>query len=301
MPSILFPSRMFAPRVVDDDFAEEAAAARAAGFEVGLLDQERLEQGDFDGAAHRIAIDGLAVYRGWMLTVEHYAALHAAIERLGGALINAPAAYRHCHHLPASFDRIAAHSPRTVWIPLGPTGIDLDAVVEAAKGFGDAPVILKDYVKSRKHEWEDACFGPSAADAANVRRVASNLVERQGEQLTGGVVIRAFVPLESVGVHPKSGMPLTREHRVFVLDGEPLLVGRYWSEVRYADDGVPLAQFADVMRSIESRFYTMDVALGVDGRHRIIELGDAQVAGLLDTIEPTGFYGALADRLSATR
>lgn len=30
--------------------------------------------------------------------------------------------------------------------------------------FGDRPVIIKDYVKSRKHEWLGACFIPDASD-----------------------------------------------------------------------------------------------------------------------------------------
>ena len=33
------------------------------------------------------------------------------------------------------------------------------------KDFNDHPVIVRDFVKSRKHEWLDACFIPSAADA----------------------------------------------------------------------------------------------------------------------------------------
>ena len=41
----------------------------------------------------------------------------------------------------------------------------------------------------------------------------------------------------------------------------------------------------------------MDLALGSDGRWRIIELGDGQVAGLLDTISPKDLYEALASHL----
>jgi hypothetical protein len=126
--------------------------------------------------------------------------------------------------------------------------------------------------------------------------VVATFVERQGEHLTGGVVVRQYVPLQRVGTHPRSGMPLSREHRVFVLDGEPLIVARYWSDAEHADD-VPFHAFREVMKAVESRFFTMDLALGEDGRWWVLELGDGQVAGLLDTIEPRAFYYALAQRL----
>ena len=168
--------------------------------------------------------------------------------------------------------------------------------MEAADAFGPAPVLIKDYVKSRKHEWDEACFVPSAANKDRLRQVVTTFVERQGEFLAGGIVVREFVELQSVGVHPRSGMPLTREHRIFVLDGEPLIAGRYWPEADYSDDDAPLEEFSDVMKAVRSRFFTMDLALGKDGTWRIIELGDAQVAGLLDTIELPKFFQRLAER-----
>lgn len=298
-PAAIFPSQMFSPRDVDDAFVEQEAAARRAGFDVAVVDQEHLDQGSCARATRSIEHQGLAVYRGWMLTVERYTQFYAALVERGVSLINTPEQYRNCHHLPESFDSIAARSPATVWVPLGPDGVDLDEVIEAARGFGDAPVVVKDYVKSRKHEWEEACFVPSAADEDRLRAVVSTFVDRQGDLLTGGVVIRELVELQSVGSHPKSGMPLTREHRVFVLDGKPLVTGRYWSNAQYAEDDVPLEEFSEIMQAVQSRFFTMDLALGCDGAWRIIELGDGQVAGLLDTIAPSTFFERLQQRLRA--
>jgi hypothetical protein len=37
-------------------------------------------------------------------------------------------------------------------------------VMELLRPFGDAPLVLKDYVKSQKHAWDEACFIPSASD-----------------------------------------------------------------------------------------------------------------------------------------
>ena len=311
MTCILFPSQLFDPRRVEEDFALQAECARAAGFDTHLLDQELLDAGDYEGVARSLrrslvrAADAdaaaseltLALYRGWMLTTTQYTSLHAALFAQGLELINSPVAYAHCHLLPESFDVIRAHTPHSVWVPMTPGDLRIDEVIAAAAEFGDAPVIIKDYVKSRKHEWNEACFVPRASDTDQLRGVVTTFVERQDDSLAGGVVVREFVALQSVGTHAQSGMPLTREHRVFVLDGEPIANAPYWAGADYAGDVAPVEEFAHVIKSVRSRFFSMDLALGSDGAWRIIELGDGQVAGLLDTIAPKRFYESLSSRL----
>jgi hypothetical protein len=132
--------------------------------------------------------------------------------------------------------------------------------------------------------------------ALGLTRASGEKASGEGDQLDQPRS-REFVELQAVGTHPKSGMPLTREHRVFVLDGQPLVVGRYWSDAEYGEDDLPLAALAETMKAVRSRFFTMDIALGRDGAWRIIELGDAQVAGLLDTIAPEAFFRRLRERL----
>lgn len=306
--SILFPSQLFDSRRVEDDFAIQAECARAAGFDTHLLDQEHIDIGDYAKVARSLARSlrpkadhatepCLALYRGWMLTVTQYESLHAALLAEGVELINSPAAYAHCHLLPESFEVIREHTPHSVWVPMSPDALRIDEVLAAAAEFGDAPVMIKDYVKSRKHEWNEACFVPRASDHDQLRQVVSTFLERQGDSLVGGVVIREFVELERVGTHDQSGMPLTREHRVFVLDGEPIANAPYWAGAEYTTDAAPVEAFAQVMKSVRSRFFSMDLALGKDGVWRIIELGDGQVAGLLDTVPPDDFYAALASHL----
>nr|WP_237691075.1 ATP-grasp domain-containing protein [Paenibacillus caui] len=83
--------------------------------------------------------------------------------------------------------------------------------------FKNKPVIVKDYVKSRKHEWEEACYIPDASDKQRVEMVLRNFIDRQGSELNGGIEIREFVSLEHLTKHPKSGMPLSNEYRLFFL------------------------------------------------------------------------------------
>lgn len=54
-------------------------------------------------------------------------------------------------------------------------------------------------MKSRKHEWYEACFVPSASDEPSLRRVINTFVERQGALLAGGVVVRKYLELEAAG------------------------------------------------------------------------------------------------------
>ena len=70
----------------------------------------------------------------------------------------------HCHHLPESYSvieewtttlRLAEDRGRREHGPHH--GICLQP-------FGATPLVLKDFVKSRKHEWDEACYIPSASD-----------------------------------------------------------------------------------------------------------------------------------------
>jgi hypothetical protein len=166
-----------------------------------------------------------------------------------------------------------------VWLPVQGE-VDFEAVFRVLDAFRGGPVVLKDYVKSQKHYWAEACFIPAVNDEAAVRRVVRRFLELQGEDLNEGLVFREFVPLKVVGLHPKSGLPLAAEFRIFWLRGEPVLVHRYWGELTIFDSEVPLEAFRSIVAKIPSRFFTMDVAIKDDGSWTIVELGDGQVAGL---------------------
>lgn len=72
--------------------------------------------------------------------------------------------------------------------------------------------------------WYDACFTNNIADKKNAERIIKNFVERQGSDLVGGVVLRQFEKLKSIGFHEKSGMPISEEYRVFVFAGRVMIM-----------------------------------------------------------------------------
>jgi hypothetical protein len=281
----------------DPVYADEARAAALLGLGRDLLRIEPLvERGDAAAATRGVEVrePGPAVYRGWMLTPGHYAALHAALAAKGGLLLNTPEAYRHTHWLPESYAAIEPWTARSVWLPAAE--LSLDGAVALARTFGARPLVVKDYVKSRKHEWAEACFIPDATDAAAVRRVVGRFLELTGDELQGGLVLREFLDLEKVGAHARSGMPLAREWRVFWLDGEAVLVAPYWPEV--GGEPPPVADFAAAAARVRSRFFTMDLARRASGGWMIVELGDGQVAGLPDGADPVAFHRAIAERVA---
>jgi hypothetical protein len=166
--------------------------------------------------------------------------------------------------------------------------------MEALTPFGDAPVIVKDFVKSRKHEWVEACFISSATDREAVFRVVGRFLGLQGDDLNGGLVFREYVEFEPIGVHPKSGMSLTEEYRIFWLDGVPISWAPYWDGAGYKHTEPPIDRFAEVAAAVRGRFFTMDVARRRDGDWMIVELGDGQVCGLPSDGVAGPFYEALA-------
>ena len=286
-------------RQVDAMYQAEADAAQALGIPYSRISFEALTTGAPHLTVKRIpASESIedALYRGWMLKPDQYRQLYDALLDRGLRLINTPDMYRHTHHLPESYDIIAGHTPRSVWLKVGPN-FTLDDVHTALKPFGDLPVIVKDYVKSQKHYWYEACYIPDAADRQHVKRVVSRFLELQGDDLNEGLVFREFVEFQPLTQHSRSDMPLTQEYRVFVADGRPIFDTRYWSEGEYADVHPELSQFEPVMQQVNSRFYTMDIARLSNGTWMIVELGDGQTAGLADHVNVGDFYQALSEKV----
>jgi hypothetical protein len=295
----LFCSDPQALRQPDPAFAAEAEAAQGLDAPLGLIDYEALAAGEDIAAVRRVPKreDEVAVYRGWMLKPEAYRRLHAALLQRGVRLINDPVAYVHAHHLPASYAVLEGETPRSVWMPVdGP--VDFDVVMELLRTFGDAPVVLKDFVKSQKHAWREACFIPQASDRDAAERVVRRFLALQDDDLNEGLVFRAYADLAPAGVDPKSGMPLSREHRVFFLDGAPIATFRTWDESEYpAAADLPLARLSALAVRVRSRFFTMDVAELRGGGFTVIELGDGQVSELPADADRPAFYGELLRRL----
>jgi len=309
---ILFPQDSYDDRSPDEAFVREFEAAKAAGLDTTLVDTNSLRHPTLK--LRKTSPGELLIYRGWMLTPSDYEALYRAAWKLGYRMINTPSEYRYCHELPRCYADLKGSTPESVWFESKLTfeerldaekpAYDLEAITtEVQAKLGEGPYIIKDFVKSRKHEWDSACF---IAGPGDIKRVAETFIERQGEFLVGGLVFRKFEPLKLVGEHPKSKIPLFNEIRNWGCRGGPLITHTYWGP----DEGgggivmphgvISLATLRGEASmntpTIKSNFYTMDLAMLDDGNWIIIELGDGQVAGLPEHVDAKDFYTQLKVR-----
>ncbi len=282
MTTTILPADSLAPRQIDPAFREEAVAAMAKGHVVALWD-------DVTQQLRAIAEQETAIYRGWMLSPEDYRKLHDAAVAAGLRPITSPEQYETAHYLPRWVDKLEGLTAETVMVPAGSS---IEVLMEALAPFDGAPVVLKDWVKSRKHEWDTACFIPDSRDAKRVLEVTRRFEELQGEFLTGGLCFRRYLPIRRIGKHPVSGMPLSDELRVFCVNGRKVAY-RYWDGEAVDESEVPVV-VDEALRRLDLPFVAIDVALLEPGGFTIVEVGDGQVSGLPEGADGGRLYEALS-------
>ncbi len=289
-----YPNRI---REVDPDYQAEADCVRQLSSSVSLLDHDALLEGSVSksirGVESRTDQKQLC-YRGWMIPPPLYKQLYEGLLEKNLVLINSPQQYQHCHYLPDSYESIKGKTPETVWIP-GRPPFDPAQIMAAIKLFGGKPLVLKDYVKSQKHYWKEACYIPDSNKQDEVMSRVNRFIELQCDDIEGGLVFRAYVPIKIIGRHAVSGMPLSHEYRVVWFEQNPVVVWPYWDAADPRECDPPLDAFREVANQINSRFFTMDIAELDDSSWIIVELGDAQVAGLPENADPVTLYKPLID------
>jgi hypothetical protein len=228
---------------------------------------------------HKLKIDkvipGIAIYRGWMLKPEQYEELYNLLFEKGIYLINSVKDYRRCHLFPNWYKYLEGKTSNSLLTESN----NIDEAVELAKRF-DGPIMIKDYVKSRKHEWNDACYieNPKSDKA---KEVITNFVTRQADNFVGGIVLREFVDLVQIGNHEISKMPIYEEYRIFVLGGNIISIIRYWGNSVDKLRKTDMEFIESITNYMGSNFYTIDVARkNSDDKLIVIEIGDGQVSGL---------------------
>lgn len=97
-------------------------------------------------------------------------------------------------------------------------------------------------------------------------------------------------------------MPLVNEYRTIWLKGldAPLIELPYW-DANEVEASVPVSVsrppdhlFLEVVESIQSNLFTLDMAERADGEWLIVECGDAQVTGLPEHADVEDFYYQLS-------
>jgi len=293
---ILFCESPLEPNKVEPDYEEEFLSATTNGFATLIFNFDDLISTDrTQYATKRINRNDIlqkVIYRGWMLTPKQYSILHADLLTKNYVLINSPEQYQNCHYLPDSLKFIENSTPKTVFQKLENEN-SINELIEKTKVFGHNPVIIKDYVKSEKHDWETACFVSDASNIDKFKQTIQNLIHLRDKYLNEGIVVRAFIELNDLIIHSKSGMPLTEEYRLFFFNKKLIDIYDYWEEGEYTFEKPETSEFEKIALKIESNFFSMDIARQKNGNLIIIELGDGQVAGLPDRTNKDDFYSKL--------
>ncbi len=291
---IIYCDSVFDNKIIEPDYEKEKKSAINAGFTFSLISFEELTDGNITTALRLIKQSEnkeFGIYRGWMLTPNQYKDLFDGLLKKNIELINSPNEYKHCHYLPDSYKKIESKTPKSNWT----TELTNDAVLELTSHFGESPIIVKDFVKSEKHNWDEACFIPNASDSDMVKSVVDKFIELRGDSLNEGLVFRQFEELEFLTEHSKSKMPLTKEFRIFFANKKIVKVFDYWDEGEYGNTKPELDDFIKIAQKIDSKFFTMDVAKKKNGEWIIMELGDGQVAGLPNNADKKEFYNNLKE------
>lgn len=163
------------------------------------------------------------------------------------------------------------------------------------------PFVLKGQTNSRKQLWKTHMFAKDREAAGQVlnKLLDDTMLSHQG------IVIRKFEELVSCG-EDLTGIPISKEFRFFVLDDQVICGGFYWSQhvdeikEKWSVDEVPQDLLQSVIKRVgtKARFYTIDVAQKAsDGSWIVVELGDAQMAGL-SCNDPHALYSGIRRILS---
>jgi hypothetical protein len=271
---LLVPSDVLRPRRPDEHFADEARAARDAGMEVAFVDHDAVAGGDADGGVARVPAGADAVYRGWMLDGDRYAAMAGALAARGVTLRTGLGEYRRAHELPGWYAAVAGYTPELVWT----VGDGREAFRRACAELGGGPAVLRDFTKSMKHYWHEAAYLPDIADSDAAWAVASRFRELRGDGFTGGFVVRRFESFTGAEV------------RTWWVGGVCRLVTAHPDTPgQLPPDDVELPDLGGV----DLPFVTVDLALRTDGRWRIIEIGDGQVSDRPRSTPPEELIAAL--------
>ncbi|MFF0747076.1 ATP-grasp domain-containing protein [Streptomyces sp. NPDC004111] len=254
----------------DPAFAEEAAVLRGTGAALALLDHDALLAGDVRAALARVPRDsGPYWYRGWMVPAVRYGDLARGLDTRGCTLLTGPAAYRRAHELPGWYEVFARLTPRSVWCGLPPGAPPAPAsLASLVAPLGKGPAVVKDFVKSRKHEWHEACYVPELTDGPALSMVVERFFALQEDSLAGGLVVRSFERFVPGG-----------EARVWWVDGEAVLVTAHPDSPERLPEP-DLSAVGPAVRALGCRWVTTDLALREDGEWRVVEVGDGQVSGL---------------------
>lgn len=290
---ILFPNHPLKARLPDPDYQTEFDAAIGAGFECEVYSLEEVRAGDIAQATRfcaQASSDGeIIVHRGWMMSDSLYAALFTALTAKGYRPVTTPEQYAQAHYLPNAYPLLQGRTPESVWVE----GKDVTSAWQKYEQLGRPSAIVKDFVKSAKHRWNEACFIPDGTEQNRFNEIMTAFFEARGNLFEKGIVLRRFHEFVKLADDIR-GQPVHEEYRLFMWDGKLLAAT---PAIRGDGPFEQMSEWESIAQRFNNRFISMDIARQQDGSWLIVEVGDGGVSGLPSSIKPKTFYKELFGRL----
>ncbi len=272
----LLPSEPSNIRKVDYEFKSEFTSISILGFRVYLFDHDQfVENGEFVSNFEFSNKSDSVILRSWMLKGDQYINLWNTLNSKGFSLINSPDQYLNCHYYPNVYDKIKSHYPQSVWSK------DLsDESFINLKNMIDGDIIMKDYVKSEKGFNDIFILENNIQNEDLIKRV-HKFKDARGKLFNEGLVFKKKLNLKKYGNK-------TNEFRLFYLYHKLISISQN-SELGFGNN--PYIGFLDsIVESIDSNFFTIDLAELENGEWIILECGDGSVSGLSTNQNSLVFY-----------
>jgi ATP-grasp domain, R2K clade family 3 len=279
------------------ELAQITEVARLLGCRIVPLPAEGAERGTAEEALaalihapYRPPVPG--VWIGSIPTLAHYRAVYRAAGALGVRLLNSPAQHQRALEGDRALVALGDLTPATVVV----TAVDQCAAAAEQLGF---PLFVKGVVKSHKEAGWDACV---ATSLPQLQRLVEQTLARPA-MTRGRVLVRQVAPLRHVE-DAVGDFPISREYRVFLAREQVLASGFYWEEyadtwrLTPADEQAVLGLAQEAARRLRVPFLIVDIAQVESGAWLVVEVGDAQCAGL-SQVSPLRLWSGLLRVLGA--
>lgn len=275
--AIIFPSSYFSDTKPDEDLQAEFDAVQNTGlFEILLFSYEKWFHEGKLSMNRKCHEPVCAVYRGWMMKPEQYAAFYHQLQAKGITLITAPEEYARFHLFPNIYPALGTDTAPMLVFPDGK--VDLNAAKDAFPRF-----MVKDYVKSVKGTQFPKFFDRSITQAEFDRHM-EEFYKLRGDLYTGGICIKEYLPLKRYGEH-------VNEYRVFYMNHEIGTFSRNSGQGNYTAE--PPRTLLVKYQNLGSPYYTIDYAELESGEWKALETGDGQVSGLSDHQDYHAYFRTL--------
>ena len=259
-----------------DDIARSLQAARIAGAQIYTIapDFELCETAE--NALWHVPAQPqktAAIWLGYIPDAARYRAIYEAALAKNIALFNAPEQHIRAQEFDVAYPFLENLTPRSFTLH-SPADCAL-----AAREIG-FPMFLKGAVQSRKSRGWRACV---ARDETELDQLSEHLWELENRS-RGRVIARELVKLRHTRTH--DDFPLGREYRVFILRDEILSLGYYWpgddplAALSHAEAQVVRELALEAARRLRVPYIAVDIGQLESGKWIVIEVGDAQFAGL---------------------